>query len=188
MRRGGGAMRRIVLVMSAAALLAALVAAIRRALSRESALTRPLRASDSVVIERPPQEVFAYVSDLKNLPEWGALSGEMRKETEGPPEVGARYTADLTFLGRRLVISYEVSAYEPPRLFAFRNLDGPLYDKYTYTFEEEPGGGETRFSMAIEMQPGGFYRLIGPLLEQMTQRYYFRKELKTLKGLLESRG
>jgi uncharacterized membrane protein len=181
-------MRRIVLVMGGAALLAALVAAIRRALSLESALARPLTASDSVVIERPPEEVFAYVSDLQNIPEWGALSGEMRKETEGPPEVGACYTADLTFLGRRLVIPYEVSAYEPPRLFVFRSLGGPLHDEYTYTFEEEPGGG-TRFSMAIEMQPDGFfYRVTGPLPEKMTQRYYFRMELKTLKGLLESRG
>ena len=180
-------MRRIVLVMGGAALLAALVAAIRRVLSRESALARPLTASDSVVIERPPEEVFAYVSDLQNIPEWGALSGEMRKETEGPPEVDARYTADLTFLGRRLMIPYEVSAYEPPRLFVFRSLGGPLHDEYTYTFEEEPGGG-TRFSMAIEMQPDGFFRVTGPLIEKMTQRYYFRKELKTLKGLLESRG
>ena len=70
-----------------------------------------------MVIERPPEEVFAYVSDLQNIAEWGTLSGEMQKETEEPPEVGARYTADLTFLGRRLVISYEVSANEPPRLF-----------------------------------------------------------------------
>jgi len=179
-------MRRIILAVGAAALLAALVATIRRALSREGALARPLTASDSVLIERPQEEVFAYVSDLENLPEWGALSGEMRKETQGPPEVGARYTADLTFLGRRLVIAYEVSAYEPPRLFAFGSLGGPLHDKYTYTFEEAEGG--TRFSMAIEMQPDGFFRVTGPLLEEMTQRYYFRKELKTLKGLLESRG
>ena len=42
--------------------------------------------------------------------------------------------------------------------------------------------------MALEMQPGGFLRITGPLLEKMTQRYYFRKELKTLKGLLESGG
>src|SRR5215211_6836225 len=180
-------MRRIVLVMGGAALLAALVAAIRRALSRESAPPRPLTASGSVVIERPPEEVFAYVSDLHNLPEWAALSGEMRKETEGPPEVGARYTAELTFLGRRLVISYEVSAYEPPRLFAFRSLGGPFHDEYSYTFEEGPGG-ETRFSMTIEMRPGGFLRVTGPLLEKMTQRYYFRKELETLKGLLEPQG
>ena len=181
------AMRRIILVMGGAALLAALVAATRRALSRDGALARPLTASDSVVIERPPEEIFAYVSDLRNIPEWGALSGEMRKETEGPPEVGARYSAEITFLGRRLVIPYEVGAYEPPQLFAFRSLRGPFHDGYTYTFEEEPGGG-TRFSMAIEMQPEGFLRVIGPLLEMMTQRYYFRKELKTLKGLLESRG
>ena len=180
-------MRRIVLVMGTAALLVALVATIRRVLSREGALARPLTASDSVVIERPPEEVFAYVSDLQNLPEWGALSGEMRKETEGPPEVDARYTADLTFWGRRLVIPYEVSAYEPPRLFVFRSLGGPLHEEYTYTFEGEPGGG-TRFSMAIEMQPEGFFRVTGSLLEKMTQRYFFRKELETLKGLLESRG
>ena len=101
--------------------------------------------------------------------------------------MGARYTADLTFLGRSSVIPYEVSAYEPPRLFVFRSLGGPFHDEYTYTFEEEPGGG-TRFSMAIEMQPDGFFRVTGPLIEKMTQRYYFRKELKTLKGLLESRG
>ena len=180
-------MRRIVLVIGGAAFLAALVATIRRVLSREGAPARPLTASDSVVIERPPEEVFTYVSDLRNIPEWGALSGEMRKETEGPPEVGARYTADLTFLGRRLVIPYEVSAYEPPRLFVFRSLGGPLHEEYTYTFEEEPGGG-TRFSMAIEMQPEGFFRVTGPLIEKMTQRYFFRKELETLKGLLESRG
>src|SRR5215207_4531137 len=141
-------MRRIVLVMGGAALLAALVATIRRVLSREGAPPRPLTASGSVVIERPPEEVFAYVSDLRNVPEWGALSGEMRKETEGPPEVGARYTADLTFLGRRLAISYEVSAYEPPRLFAFRSLGGPFRDEYNYTFEAAEGGG-TRFSMGI---------------------------------------
>src|SRR5215207_6238749 len=162
-------MRRIVLVMGGAALLAALVAAIRRALSREGALARPVTANDSVVIERLPEEVFAYVSDLQNIPEWGALSGEMRKETEGPPEVGARYTAELTFLGRRLVIPYEVGAYEPPRLFEFRSLGGPFHDKYTYTFEAAKGGG-TLFSMAIEMQPSGFLRIAGPHLEKMTQR------------------
>jgi Polyketide cyclase / dehydrase and lipid transport len=130
-------MRRIVLVMGGAALLAALVAAIRCVLSRESALARPLSASDSVVIERLPEDVFAYVSDLQNIPEWVALSGEMRKETEGPPEVDARYTADLTFLGRRLVIPYEVSTYEPPRLFVFRSLGGPLHgEKPVYRREQ----------------------------------------------------
>ena len=76
-------MRRIVLVIGGAALLATLVAAIRRLLSRESALARPLTASDSVVIERPPEEVFAYASDLQNLPEWGRYPASCEKRQRG---------------------------------------------------------------------------------------------------------
>src|SRR5215203_5330546 len=62
-------MRRIILAVGGAALLAALVAAIRRR-SREGVPTRPLLVSESVVIERPQGEVYAYVSDSNNLPEW----------------------------------------------------------------------------------------------------------------------
>jgi uncharacterized membrane protein len=76
-------MRRIVLVMGGAALLAALVAAIRCVLSGESALARPLSASDSVVIERQPEDVFAYVSDLQNIPEWGRYPARCEKRQRG---------------------------------------------------------------------------------------------------------
>ncbi len=94
-------MRRIISAMGGAAVLAALVAGIRRR-SREAAPARPLLISESVVIERPQEEVFAYVTDHENLPEWTEVIREVRKETEGPPREGDRYTVDIGFLAAGL--------------------------------------------------------------------------------------
>ena len=179
-------MRRIILAVGGAALLAALVAGIRRR-SREPAPARPPLVSESVVIERPPEEVFAYVTDPQNLPEWAEVIREVRRETEGPPKAGERYTValDIGFLGRRWEHSFEVTAYEPPRRYSDRrNIGGPFQDEHTYTFEE--AGGGTRLSLAMEAHPGGFFRITGPLLEQAIQRQV-RKELGTLKDKLEPR-
>jgi uncharacterized membrane protein len=179
-------MRRIVLVMGGAALLAAVVAGIRRARSREAAPAIPLMVSESVSIERPQQEVFDYVSDPNNLPEWSEIIREVRKETDGPPEEGERYTASVGFLGRSFEQSFAVAAHEPPRRHSERSEGPPFPQKHTYTFEEEPGGG-TRLSVAWEVQPGGFFKVAGPLLEREAQRQA-RKELEKLKGVLEARG
>ncbi len=110
----------------------------------------------------------------------------MRKETEGPPRVGERYTVDIAFLGRRWEQSFEVTSYEPPRRYSDRNLGGPFKDEHTYTFDEIEGGG-TRLSVTIDMHPGGFFRITGPLLEKVVRRQV-GKELGTLKGILEARG
>lgn len=42
-------------------------------------------------------------------------------------------------------------------------------------------------TVTMEAEPGGFFRITGPLLEKAVRRQ-FRKELKTLKGVLEARS
>jgi hypothetical protein len=113
------------------------------------------------------------------------LSAKCEKR-RGPPKEREPYTVDVASLGRRYEQSFEVTAYEPPRRYPDRNMGGAFKDEHTYTFEEAGGGG-TRLSVAMEMQPGGFFRITGPLLEKATQRQ-LRKELGTLKGMLEPRG
>ena len=181
-------MRRIILAVGGAALLAALVAGIRRR-SREPAPARPPLVSESVVIERPPEEVFAYVTDPQNIPEWVEAIREVHRETEGPPKEGERFTValDTGLLGRRWEQYFEVTAYEPPRRYSDRRkIGGPFQDEHTYNFEEEAGGG-THLSLTMEAHPSGFFRIFGALLEKAIQRQV-RKELGTLKDMLEARG
>jgi hypothetical protein len=52
---------------------------------------------------------------------------------------------------------------------------------------EETAAGGTRLTQAAEGEPGGFFRLVGPLLE-VAGRRQFKTDLANLKDLLEARG
>jgi len=144
-----------------------------------------MRVEESVEINRPPQEVFDYAANPENLPEWSGLVQEVRKEGQGTlMEEGARYSTVAKFLGRRFETPFEVSVHDPPRRHTERSLGGPFPQEFTHTFEEVEGG-RTRFTQVSEGEPGGFFRLAGPLLERAGRRQ-FRADLETLKDLLEA--
>ena len=54
-----------------------------------------------------------------------------------------------------------------------------------YVFEEVPEG--TRLTVSMDTRPAGFFRVIGPVFKVAVKRR-LRKDLGTLKGLLEGRG
>jgi uncharacterized protein YndB with AHSA1/START domain len=144
-----------------------------------------MRLEESVEINRPVEEVFSYVANPENLPEWSGLVLEVHKETQGQPEEGDRFTTVAKFLGRRFETPFERRAYEPNRRYTDRAAGGPIPDQdWTYTFEEVSGG--TRLTRAAEGEPGGFFRLAGPLLERAGRRQ-IRADLGNLKDLLEAR-
>ncbi len=143
-----------------------------------------MRIEEIVEIDRPPEEVFSYVTDPENLPEWSNLVLEVRRETEGEPREGDRFTTAAKFLGRRFETPFEVSAHEPHRRHSDTSRGGPFEQVYTYSFEETGEGG-TRLTYVAEGEPGGFFRLAGPLLERAGRRQ-FRADLQSLKDMLEA--
>ncbi len=87
----------------------------------------------SAVINRPVEEVFAYVTDVENEPQWISEVAEVRKTSDGPMGVGSTYDNIVHFLGRRIVDPHEVIQYERwqtelkqllwPRMLAWENLN-----------------------------------------------------------------
>ena len=144
-----------------------------------------MRVEESVEIDRPPEEVFEYVADPENLPEWSGIVLEVHKEDpQRELREGERFTTVAKFLGRRFETPMEVTAHEPPRRHSDRSTGGPFEQEYTFVLEETAGGG-TRLTEVAEGEPGGFFRLVGPLLE-MAGRRQFRADLGNLKDLLEA--
>ena len=143
-----------------------------------------MRIEESVEINRPQQEVFDYVADPGHLPEWSGIVQEVQKEAQGAPQEGDRFTTVAKFLGRRFETPMEVAAHQPPRRHSDRSTGGPFPQEYTFILEETAGGG-TRLTEVAEGEPGGFFRLVGPLLE-MAGRRQFRADLGNLKDLLEA--
>ncbi len=143
-----------------------------------------MRVEESIEINRPVEEVFDYVVNPENLPEWSGLAIEV-KDAPGPLREGDAFTVVGKFLGRQFETPYERTSYESPRRYTDRAAGGPIPDQdWTYTFEEVSGG--TRLTRVAEGEPGGFFKLAEPLIERALKRQV-RTDLETLKDLLEAR-
>lgn len=138
-----------------------------------------------VIIHRPVAEVFAFLSDIDQIPLWVAEMEEIRPTSPGSVAVGSTFDGDAHFLGRRLTSGHVVTAYEPERLFAYRASGGPLPGTLSYRFEPVAEG--TRVTVGAEVEPGGAFRLAGPLLRRAGRRMYGRS-LERLKGIVEGEG
>ena len=137
------------------------------------------------VVNRPAEEVFAYLTDPENLPEWQSMVSESRKDSPGPMDVGTRMTNVRNFLGRRIESQVEVTAYEPSRRFDVQVVSGPVPFKVSQTLEATDG--RTTIRVEAEGEPGGFFKLAEPLVARQAERQ-FKNDFATLKDLLEARA
>ena len=140
-----------------------------------------VKAERTVVIGRPIQQVFAYVTDQTNTPAWQAGLVEVRRTTPGPIGLGTKHTFVRNFMGRRMEADNEYVAYEPDRLVTFRTTSGPPLTA-SYLFEAERNG--TRLTSRVELHGAGFFGLLDPVIGAGLRRE-MKAALPALKTLLE---
>jgi hypothetical protein len=70
-----------------------------------------MQFTNSLIIERPVHEVFAFISDFENMPKWNYFVVEVRKTSPG--QIGS----GTTFHQRRKADEqdYTITEYEPDR-------------------------------------------------------------------------
>ena len=142
-----------------------------------------MRVEGAIVVNRPPEEVFAYATDPANVPEW--QSSALEASVDGPLQAGASGKEVRKFLGRRMESAIRIDAYEPPRRFAIQVTSGPVPFHVEQTVE--PEGTGSRVSVVIEGEPGGFFKLAEPLVERAVRRE-IEGNFATLKDILEARA
>lgn len=141
-------------------------------------------AEQTIVIDRPVAEVFAFVSDQRNTPQWQGGLVEVQRLTDGPPGVGTRHVFVRNFLGRRMEGTNEYVAYEPDRLVTFKTTSGPPLEA-SYFFE--PAGTGTRLTSRVQLHGSGLFGLIEPVVAAGLRRE-MKAAFPALKALLESRA
>jgi carbon monoxide dehydrogenase subunit G len=132
-----------------------------------------MRAELTIEIARTPEDVFAYLTDVSNLPAWQA-GGKSATQRD------ARIEESRSLLGREFDTTLEILEREEPRVFALRALDGPV--PFTVRHELEPADGGTRLTVTAEGDVPGF---AAGLLARGAERQ-FRKDFERLKQILES--
>jgi Polyketide cyclase / dehydrase and lipid transport len=134
-------------------------------------------------IDVDPGRAFAYATDPKNDPVWIGGISEAELLGDPPLEKGSAVRRLASFMGRRIEYVLEVAELEPGARLAMRSLRSPFPMAVTYSFE--PAAGGTVMRIRVEGEPGGMYRLAGPLLPGMVRRSV-ASDLRRLKAILES--
>jgi uncharacterized membrane protein len=137
-----------------------------------------------VEIDRRRDQVADYAADPDNATAWYENIKSVEWKSERRLAVGSRIAFVATFLGRRLVYTYEVTEFVPGDRLVMRTADGPFPMETTYLWEDTPGG-TTRMSVRNRGEPAGFARVAAPIME-LAMRRANRGDLRRLKVILES--
>ena len=141
-----------------------------------------IRVEVSTEVKRPVKEVFDYVDDVANLPEWNSLVEEA-KASETPIRVGTKITQRARFLGRKIDAVALVTERVPNQRVASKT-DKPF--PFTITTRFESAGDGTKVTQVLEGEPGGFFKVGEPILPRIIKKQA-QAQLDTLKELLEAR-
>ena len=144
-----------------------------------------VEAETSVLIDRPVEEVFVYLTDCKKNPAWLSMVLDAHWTSAEPHELGATGTMTVRFLGRRFDMPFEVIEHDSPHRSAIKFSGGPFPLRGEYRFEIVESG--TRVTSLTEGSTGGFFKLADSLLAPMFKRA-MRADLANLKTLLEARA
>lgn len=137
----------------------------------------------SVTIGRPIETVFAYLTDVRNLPQW--QQGVVEIRPAGEMGLGATFTEVRSFLGKRIESTIEVTEYEPDRLFSIRVVSGPIPFEVRHRLES--AGAGTTVQVEGSGEPGGFFKLAEGLVARQAERAA-KKDFGSLKKTLESQS
>lgn len=127
-----------------------------------------VKKEKSVIINRPIEDVFAYVSNLQNQPAWQSGLFEVRQINQGALGVGSQYAMVRKSLWLKFESNVEFVEYVPNRKFVLKSLSGSVPYEDTYLFEPVAGG--TRLTNVIEMQPSGWMGLMEAMISGNVER------------------
>ncbi len=129
-----------------------------------------------VRIEKPPEAVWALLTDWPRAPEW--MAGIDSLEVRGPTEAGS----SVVFRARGKERTSELTSVEPGAALTLVSEQGPVRAAYTYSCA--PDGSGTRLRLVADCEISGPLKLLGPLLRFAVRRTDSGQP-QNLKALLE---
>jgi uncharacterized protein YndB with AHSA1/START domain len=144
-----------------------------------------MNTKNSIVIDRPIDEVFAYVSNVENMPRW--VSGVRKARLLSHRlKAGAKFTTEYAEGLRSTRIDFSVVEFDPPRRFVAKSERGPFSFPFRGTFEFRPVDHGTEVITDIDTAGDSLANrladlLFGPLVRRGFQRR-LQDELQALKA------
>lgn len=112
------------------------------------------------MIDRPIEEVFAFLADGENDPKFSSRVLEMAKTTDGPPGVGTVYASTVKDAGVKTKREIKITEFTPPSRIRWAEVSKNLVTASEGGYDLTPEGSGTRVTLYNVLEGHGFGRLI----------------------------
>lgn len=137
----------------------------------------------SIMINRPQQEVFDFVTDLSNDSKWQSGIVSVERSSDGPIRAGSTWVYKLKFLGREMEAEIELTSFDSPNQASVKSVNGPVPFENTYKFQSK--GDSTQMTFSGQAEIGGFFKMAEGLVGKQLEKQ-MEADGVTLKKLLEA--
>ena len=121
------------------------------------------RFEATTVIDRPIEEVFAFLADGENDPKFSPRVLEIRKTTDGPPGVGTVYASTVKDGGMKTKREFKLTEFEAPTRIRWAEQSKNLITANEGGYDLTPEGAGTRVTIYNVLEGHGLGKLLEPL-------------------------
>jgi uncharacterized protein YndB with AHSA1/START domain len=117
----------------------------------------------TVMIDRPIDDVFAFLADGENDPKFSPRVLQIAKTTDGPPAVGTVYASTVKDAGMKTKREFKLTEFDPPTRIRWAEVSKNLVTAPEGGYDFAPGGEGTRVTVYNVLEGHGLGKLIAPL-------------------------
>ena len=119
--------------------------------------------SATTTINRPIDQVFAFLADGTNDTKFSPRVQEIKQLTDGPPGVGTVYSSTVKDAGVKTSREFKLSEFDPPTRIRWTELTKNAITVPDGGYDLEPAGdGATRMTILNTFEGHGFGKAILP--------------------------
>jgi carbon monoxide dehydrogenase subunit G len=121
------------------------------------------RFEGTAVVNRPIEEVFAFLADGTNDPKFSPRVLEIAKTTDGPVGVGTVFKSTVKDAGMKTNREFEITEFQPPTRIRWAERSKNQVTAPEGGYDLAANGGGTRVTVHNVLEGHGIGKLIAPL-------------------------
>jgi carbon monoxide dehydrogenase subunit G len=142
--------------------------------------------STSIEVARPPEEVFAYVTDPSRFAEWQANVVDGHMEGEVPHGVGQRCLTTRRIGFAERPVTSEITHLDAPRTWGVRAIDGAIRATVDVAVKPLDERRRARVRIELDFTGHGIGKLLVPLIVRRQAKNEMPANLQRMKERLEA--
>ena len=126
------------------------------------------RYTATIDVPVPTEGAFDYLAEFSTTQDWDPGVSEAEMLTPAPVALGSRFRVVAGFAGRKVPLTYEITAYDRPHRVTVRAENSSTISEDTITFTTVSGtsadGDHLSVRYEADLRLKGGYRLFEPVL------------------------